>query len=251
MPSSSSSSSSSSDSDVSSRGSSRRSRVRSGRVREPARQIPREDMVQPVDQIADAGVIPDPIPGEEGREDSPHPEIPQVPQVPLEEDRRIERDEEERIQNPRPAKRRREEESVRNFKLSNSRGRRLLRPFSKGVGTTESQGIRGVILCPLRNVRPRLSLDDALYQRLKQVKGSSASKNTIDQNERAYSVQQKILETAQPLFFLSNEKLKDNDHREAISDALQLLGDSFYEVTQQRRRNVLKQKRSILPLPAR
>ncbi|KAK4002379.1 hypothetical protein OUZ56_004210 [Daphnia magna] len=199
MPSSSSSSSSSSDSDVSSRGSSRRSRVRSGRDREPARQIPREEM----DQIGEAGVIPDPIPGEEGREDSPNPEIPQDPQIPLE---RIERDEEERIQNPRPAKRRREEESKRSTSFK----------------------------CP--------SLDDALYQRLKQVKGSSASKNTIDQNERAlYSVQQKILEAAQPLFFLSNEKLKDNDHREAISDALQLLGDSFHEVTQQRRRNVLKQ----------
>lgn len=195
MPSS--SSNSSSDSDVSSRGSSRRSRVRSGRVREPARQIP------------------------------------------------IERDEEERIQNPRPAKRRREEESVRKFKLSKSRGRRLLRPFSKGVGTTESKVIRGRYLMSFKKRSTSFkcpSLDDALYQRLKQVKGSSASKNTIDQNERAlYSVQQKILEAAQPLFFLSNEKLNDNDHRQAISDALQLLADSFHEVTQQRRRNVLKQ----------
>lgn len=42
-------------------------------------------------------------------------------------------------------------------------------------------------------------------------------------------MQQKILEAAQPLFFLSNEKLRDDDHREAISDALKLLGDSFHE----------------------
>lgn len=134
---------------------------------------------------------------------------------------------------------------IEKFKLPKGRGKRLLRPFFRGVGETDSKVIKGRYLTSFKKRSPTFkcpSLDDALYQRLKHVKGLSASKNTIDHNERAlYCVQQKILEAAQPLLFLSNEKLDDNAHREAISVAIQLLGDSFHEVTQQRRRNVLRQ----------
>lgn len=134
---------------------------------------------------------------------------------------------------------------IEKFKLSKGRGKRLLRPFFRGVGATDSKVIKGRYLASFKKRSPTFkcpSLDDALYQRLKQVKGLSASKNTIDHNERAlYCVQQKILEAAQPLLFLSNEKLDDDAHREAISVAIQLLGDSFHEVTQQWRRNVLRQ----------
>ncbi|KAK4037687.1 hypothetical protein OUZ56_029718 [Daphnia magna] len=220
-PSSSSSSESSSDSEVSSRGSSRRLKNSTGRVRgckprHPERRTGRRSGVADPDQDL-----------------SPAPEIPQDPMVPLEGERRRHPRDEEKDQNPRAGKRHKE-------------GRKeTATSLFRGVGATDSKVIKGRYLASFKKRSTTfkcLSLDDALYQRLKQVKGSSASKNTIDHNEKAlYCVQQKILEAAQPLLFLSYEKLDDDAHREAISVAIQLLGDSFHEVTQQWRRNVLRQ----------
>ena len=75
------------------------------------------------------------------------------------------------------------------------------------------------------------------------VKGSSASKSSIDSNVRSlYKLQQsKVLEVAKPLLFLSNEKVENDSHHQAVKDALELLGDSFHKITHQRRHNILRQ----------
>ncbi|KAK4027361.1 hypothetical protein OUZ56_016371 [Daphnia magna] len=71
---------------------------------------------------------------------------------------------------------------------------------------------------------PIPSLDDSLYQRLMQIKGSTASKSSIDRVETSlYNLQQKVLDSTRPLTFLLGEDMQQEEHHEAIRDTLDLI----------------------------
>ena len=86
------------------------------------------------------------------------------------------------------------------------------------------------------------SMDNAIYERLMTVKKSSAAKGTIDPVEKTlFSLQQSALDAARPLLFLLNEKTLSQSQRQAVKDAIRLWGNLVFEMTRERRQNILRQ----------
>ncbi|KZS12013.1 Uncharacterized protein APZ42_023097 [Daphnia magna] len=144
-----------------------------------------------------------------------------------------------------PQKRQKLVDGIYRFGISKSKGKKFFKWMGKGLEDSESKEIKARYSPTFEKKSAKLqcpSLDDCLYQRLMLIKGSSASKSSIYSNKRPlYKLQQKVLEVTKPLLFLANERVEKESHHEAIRDALQLLGDSFHEITQQRRHNILRQ----------
>lgn len=146
-----------------------------------------------------------------------------------------------------PQKRQKLDDGIYRLGVSKSKGKKFFKWMGKGEDS-EGKEIKARYSPSFEKKSAKLqcpSLDDCLYQRLMLIKGSSASKSSIDSNERSlYKLQQKVLEVTKPLLFLANERIEKESHHEAIRDALQLLGDSFHEITHQRRHNILRQTSS-------
>ena len=104
------------------------------------------------------------------------------------------------------------DEDVFKFEISKFRGKRFSKWLGTGLEDSERKKIRSRYSPSFEKKSNKLqisSLDDCLYLRLMLVKGSSASKRSIDSNERSlYKLQQKVLEVAKPLLFLSNQTRK-------------------------------------------
>lgn len=178
---------------------------------------------------------------------SPSPVLPEDPGV-----------EEEPANGTEPAaKRKRNEEDGENdddgahkgskklkFEISKNRSKKLRTLITEGVKKSEVKDISNFYDPSFKSKKFGLlvpSLDDSVYQRLNKIKRTSASKGTVDVNEKAaFAIHQKLLEVARPLLFLYSEELEDIQH-DAVKDALSLWGNVFYELTQYRRRNILKQ----------
>lgn len=167
------------------------------------------------------------------------PEIPQDPQVPLSEGKGKKRAREEGETDVEG------EEKRFKFSFSKEESKKFRKIMAEGIENGEVKDIRARYT-PSFETRSVLfqcpSLDDSLFQRLRLVKNSTASKSSIDTIEKnLYNVQLKILDVARPLLFLLKEKSPIPSSHEAVIDTLFMLGESFHEVTKQRRRNILRQ----------
>ncbi|KZS08148.1 Uncharacterized protein APZ42_027950 [Daphnia magna] len=129
-----------------------------------------------------------------------------------------------------PQKRQKLDDGIYRFGISKRKGKKFFKWMGKALEDSEGKEIKARYSPTFEKKSAKLqcpSLDDCLYQRLMLIKGSSASKSSIDSNERSlYKLQQKVLEVTKPLLFLANERVEKESHHEAIRDALQLL-DSY------------------------
>jgi len=145
-----------------------------------------------------------------------------------------------------PAKRARREEVIE-FNVSKNRGVHLKRLLCNGLERDKTKEMGGRFLPVFHRsfVSEKLvvpTLDDAVYQRLMVVKKSKAGKSSIDLHEKdLFKVQQKVLDAIKPILFLSNEKLENDVHHEAVKTALSLMGEAFFSLTDARRHTILRQ----------
>lgn len=136
------------------------------------------------------------------------------------------------IQEPQVKRARREE--IAEFNVSRNRGVHFKRLLCNGLERDKAKEMGGRFLPVFHKgfVSEKLvvtTLDDAVYQRLMVVKKSNAGKSSIDLHERdLFKVQQKVLDAIKPILFLSNEKLENDVHHEAVKTALSLMGSHSF-----------------------
>jgi len=129
------------------------------------------------------------------------------------------------------------------FKVTKSKGKKLIKRLCRGVGkkTRERRGRYHVGFHGSISLKVP-SMDDPVFQLLSAVKGSTASKGNIDGTEKSlYKVQSKLLEVFGPILYLAEQQGLADAHAAAVSDSLSLLSESFYEISNQRRQNILRQ----------
>lgn len=138
--------------------------------------------------------------------------------------------------------------STKKFVYSKSRSSSLTKWIVTGINEKSAKRSREMFRPSPKGKAEFLenpTLDEGFYQKLKAVKGSSASKPNIDPLEKIYRAQTyKMIDLARPLMYLmSRSKLKNktkSDSR-AIRAALTLWARLYGNILSARRRNILTQ----------
>ena len=180
--------------------------------------------------------------GHDGDTDrSPSPILPDDPAVKSptlgNRKRKQEEAEEERI--------RKQRKREKNFEMSELAGKGLRNLVADGLSGPAAKEIRDRYVPAFPDKSFSLSapsMDNSVYQRLKAIKKSSASKGTIDSVEKTlFNLQQMALDVARPILSLEGDTDMSAHSVSAITDFFSLWGNLIGEFTKLRRQNILRQ----------